>query len=89
MDHVLGTITMVLAITMVVVGVPAQVRKNHKERRCGMPLMLSILVFSVYVSRTLYALSIEAFYIVIPDVIGAVLSAVMLYQHHQFRESKA
>ncbi len=86
MDHLLGTITMVLAITMVVVGVPAQVRKNHKERRCGMPLMLSILVFSVYVSRTLYALSIGAYYIVVPDLIGVVLSAIMLVQHHQFRK---
>lgn len=81
-----GTMTMVLATAMSFVGLPAQIRKNYQEKRCGLPLTMMLLVFGVYTSRIGYALSIKSIFLLIPDTAGAVFSAIILFQYYQYKE---
>lgn len=86
--RILGTVSMVLAVTMVTIGIPLQIRKNYREKRSGQPVMLTLLIFGAYISRLLYAVSIRAWYIAVPDTLGVALSAVMLVQFLQYRSKQ-
>ena len=80
MEQFFGYLTMVLAVTMALVALPAQIMKNHREGRSNIARELAILAFGVYASRAIYGIQIESYFIVVPDTIGALFSGVLLYQ---------
>ena len=80
MEHVIGMITMVLAIAMAVIALPKQIVKNHKDNRVGIDWWLVALALGVYASRAVYGLLIGSYYIMIPDVFGTIFSSILLYQ---------
>ena len=84
-QNLFGSLTTILGIAMVVVGLTAQVRKNFKEKRCGNPLSLAVLAFSVYFSRAIYATIITSYYILIPDVAGVIISLIIIVQYFKYR----
>lgn len=88
MIKTLGVMTMALNIIMVCVGVPAQIIKNHREKKCGNPLVLMILIFAVYSTRSIYTAAIGIWYILIPDVLGTIFSIVIIFQAYHYRSSK-
>ncbi len=88
MQDLFGTMTMIFAIAMVFVGLTAQVIKNAREKRCGNPLTLIVLALAVYLSRTGYAITIESYYILIPDMAGSLLGFISLFQWFYYRNSK-
>lgn len=85
MQQTLGTITMVLAIAMVVWALPKQILKNKRERNCGLALPMIILPLGVYVSRAIYAFSIGAWFILVPDTLGVLFSIILVYQYRSYR----
>ena len=84
-QQIFGTLTLVFGIAMVFIGLTAQVVKNHREKRCGNPLALATLALAVYLSRTAYAVTINSFYILVPDVVGIVLSSIIIFQYYRYR----
>lgn len=84
-----GLATLIFGISMVLLGLTAQVLKNRKEKRCGNPLILALLALSVYISRAIHALTIKSYYIMIPDAIGIMLSVVMVSQFIRYRKRPA
>ncbi|MFA6270676.1 MAG: hypothetical protein WC657_05735 [Candidatus Paceibacterota bacterium] len=71
---------------MIFIGLSAQIRKNKAEGRCGQPFELVLLGFAVFLSRALYALSIGAWFILISDVAGTVLSGIILRQYFKYKK---
>lgn len=86
MSNFLGSLTLLLGIVMVCVGLTRQVIKNHRERRCGIDVWFTLLILLVYISRMSYAFTIHSYYIVIPDAIGTILCTVLLGQFFKFRK---
>lgn len=80
MEHFFGLVTLILGVAMVVIGLPKQILKQHRERRVGVTTILVFLPLGVYVSRSIYALLIDSYYIAIPDVIGIIFSSTLMYQ---------
>jgi hypothetical protein len=85
MENLLGTITMILAITMVVIALPSQIKKNYGEKRCGLAFLMVLLPLGVYASRTCYAVLIKSWYIAIPDSLGVIFSLILLIQFFLYR----
>jgi len=81
-----GYATMFFGISMVLFGLTAQVIKNRKEKQCGNPLVLALLAMMVYISRATRAITIGDLFILIPDVIGVILSLVMIGQFIKYRK---
>ena len=84
-QQIFGTMTLVFGIAMVFIGLTAQAIKNHREKRCGNPLALAALALAVYLSRAAYAITISSFYILVPDVVGIVLSSIIIFQYYHYR----
>ncbi len=90
MKELSGSLTLTFAILMVLIGLTMQIMKNRKEKRCGTSFWLAILTVCVYSCRAWHAVTINDFYIFIPDSIGIVLSSIILYQfihYHKTREA--
>ncbi|NTW30301.1 MAG: hypothetical protein HGB37_02890 [Candidatus Moranbacteria bacterium] len=85
MKDILGTVTMVLAVAMVVIALPKQIRKIAREKKCGLDLSMILLPLGVYMARFCYAVAMESWYILVPDLLGVGFSVKLLLQYHQFK----
>lgn len=81
MEHVFGIVTMILAVSMSVVGLPMQAWKNYREKSCGFSRLLIFLTVGVYTSRLGYGWTIGSYYIMIPDFLGSLFSSVIMTQY--------
>ncbi|MBI2676464.1 MAG: hypothetical protein HYX21_00710 [Candidatus Yanofskybacteria bacterium] len=88
LEHFFGTLTLVFGILLVTVGLTAQVVKNYREKRCGNPILLLILVAFANMSRIGYAVTLGSWYLLIPDVLGSILLVINLYQFFCYRKTK-
>lgn len=85
MEKVFGLLTLVLAVSMVVIALPSQIIKNHKSKKCGLSIWMVILPLSVYVARSVYSLVISSYYIFIPDILGVIFSVILFWQYIKYR----
>jgi energy-coupling factor transporter transmembrane protein EcfT len=86
MESLFGTMTMVLAISMVVIALPSQIVKNSREKKCGLSMWMVLLPLAVYMSRTCYAMQIKSWYIVVPDVLGVIFSIIIFVQFFVYKQ---
>ena len=80
MEHVIGFTTMILAMAIAIIALPAQILKNHREKRVGISWWVIVLAFGVYASRALYGFVIGSYYIMLPDFLGTFFSAILAFQ---------
>lgn len=85
---IFGSLTLVFGIVLVLIGLPAQIRKNYKEKNCGNSAVLFSLVLIVYLFRAVYAITIGSFYIFIPDILGIVFSSCIVFQSFYYRNKR-
>ena len=81
MEQIFGSLTLILAVSMVVIALPSQIIKNYREQKCGLSFLMTALPLSVYVVRACYAVAIKSWYILIPDSLGVLFSVVLVYQY--------
>ena len=87
-EHFFGTLTLVFGILLVTVGLTAQVVKNYREKKCGNPFLLLVLVAFANVSRIGYAVTLGSWFLLIPDVLGSIPLAINLYQFFHYKKTK-
>ncbi len=86
MEQLFGTSTLTLAVIMVIIALPSQIRKNYRDRKCGLSFLMTLLPFGVYASRTCYAATIKSWYIFIPDCFGVIFAAILMFQYFLYRK---
>ena len=80
-QQVLGILTLIFGLSIVFLGLPLQIIKNYKDKRCGVPFLFPILAFGLHLTRGLYAWLISEPYIMIPDIAGLVMNIVLFSQY--------
>lgn len=90
MSELLATTTIILGLSLVFIGLTAQIIKNYNEKRCGNSLILISLAILLYISRTCYAISTDSVSdflpIIIPDIFGIMASGINLGQHFYYKK---
>jgi membrane-associated HD superfamily phosphohydrolase len=84
-QHLFGNFAMLCGLAMVFFGIPSQIIKNRREKRCGVPLASAVLSFFVFLSRICYSMTIKSHYLLIPDSVGIVLAIIVLWQYRKYR----
>ena len=79
LENFFGSLTLLLASAMAVIALPMQALKTYKTRET-VSLWLASLALGVYLSRAAYSWIIGSYFILIPDVLGATFSLVILAQ---------
>lgn len=88
MEDIFGTLTMIFAITLVVIALPSQIRKNMRDKKSGLTFWMIVIPLGMFSMRASYAITIKSWYLVIPDSVGATLWVVILIQYFIYRKSK-
>jgi len=87
MEQIFGSATLILAVSMVVIALPSQIIKNHRDKKCGLSFLMVTLPLSVYISRACYAVTIKSWFILVPDTLGVLFSTILLIQYLKPRKS--
>ncbi len=87
-QQLFGNVAMVFGLAMVFIGIPSQILKNYREKRCGVPITSAALSFCVFLSRICYSTTIKSHYLLIPDSFGIFLAIVILYQYFHYKKKK-
>jgi len=88
LENFWGTVTLVMAMAMIFVGFPSQLIKHYREKRCGLTMPLILIPLSLYFARINYCVLIKSWYILIPDVCGALLMSIGLVQYFLYRRNR-
>lgn len=76
----LGKLTLFCGIGMVLLGFPAQIYANWKASACGIDPVLITVALILYAVRIPYQVSARAWYLLPADVLGLLLSIILVYQ---------
>jgi len=81
MTHIVGQVLQIVAIIMVVWGIPRQIVKQYKDEQFGMDFIFSLIILAVYFFRAWYGILKHDWYLIVPDSIGFFLCAIVSWQY--------
>ena len=74
-----------LALTLV--GIPAQIVKNYKEKQSGQPLLTIVIAIGFYISQIIFFALTQAWLPLISFVIGLIMWSVTLGQYFMYHRN--
>ena len=86
MEALFGVLVSVFSLGLTLVGLPAQIVKNHREKRSGQPLLTIAIALSFYISQIGFFSLIGAYLPLASFVIGFVMWSVLLLQYFLYRD---
>ena len=86
---ILGWIALIITLIYTGLGLPAQIRKNLLTRSTGgLSLFMTVLLFLTFSTWVAYGLVKPDWYIVVPNLTGAVCALVILWQFWRYGTSE-
>lgn len=86
---IIGILTTVLSILVKVVGLPDQIRKNHKRKSTeGVSTSFYILSFLVYMLWTAHGILQNDWVVILGQGLGIITTGVIVYQIFIYRKKK-
>jgi len=77
----LSVLVSVFSLALVLVGIPAQIRKNYREQRSGQPLTTILIALGFYLSSIGFFLLTRAWLPLVSFAVGLVMWGVVLVQY--------
>ncbi len=68
-----------LALTLI--GIPAQIVKNYKEKQSGQPLLTILIAIGFYISQIVFFILTRAYLPLISFIIGLIMWSITLVQY--------
>ncbi|RJQ37156.1 hypothetical protein C4552_01455 [Candidatus Parcubacteria bacterium] len=77
----LGILVSIFALALVLIGVPAQIAKNYREKRSGQPLLTILIAIGFYASQIAFFFATNAYLPLVSFVIGILMWGIVLIQY--------
>lgn len=84
----LSLLITIFSLAVVLIGLPAQVIKNHREKRSGQPVLTLLIMLGFYASQIAFFIVTESYLPLISFVIGMVMWGTLLVQYFIYRRAK-
>jgi len=75
-----------LALTLI--GIPAQIVKNHKEKRSGQPILTILIAIGFYISQIVFFALTHAYLPLISFIIGLAMWSITLIQYFVYHKKQ-
>lgn len=85
---VLSVLITVFSLGLTLIGIPAQILKNHREKRSGQPLITILIALGFYASSIGLFVLTENYLPLIAFCIGFVMWGITLVQYFAYRQPK-
>jgi len=77
---ILSILVSVFSLALVLIGLPAQIIKNHREKRSGQPLTTILIAMGFYLSQIALFYVTDNYFPLISFSIGFVMWGIILVQ---------
>jgi hypothetical protein len=82
---ILSVLVSIFSLALVLVGIPAQIVKNHREKRSGQPLSTILIALGFYASQIGFFLATGAYLPLVSFAIGLIMWGTTLVQYYLYR----
>lgn len=86
---VLSILISVFSLALVLVGIPAQIVKNYREKRSGQPLLTILIALGFYASQIGFFVVTGAYLPLLSFSVGIVMWGIILVQYFLYRKNFA
>jgi len=73
-----------LALTLI--GIPAQIVKNYREKKSGQPLLTIIIAIGFYISQIIFFFLTNAYLPLISFTVGLIMWSITLVQYFIYKK---
>ena len=77
----------ITSLALVLVGIPAQIVKNYREKRSGQPLTTILIALAFYASQIGFFTLTHAYLPLISFTVGIIMWGITLVQYFLYRKS--
>lgn len=75
------------SLALVLIGIPAQIAKNYREKRSGLPLLTILIAIGFYASLIAFFIATAAYVPLISFSIGMAMWGVVFVQYVLYRRN--
>jgi hypothetical protein len=77
---ILSILVSVFSLALTLIGIPAQIAKNYREKRSGQPLLTILIALGFYLSQIAFFSVTHAYLPLISFIIGFIMWSITLVQ---------
>lgn len=77
----------IFSLALVLVGIPAQIAKNYREKRSGQPILTILIALGFYASQIAFFLATGAYLPLISFAVGIVMWGITFIQYFLYRKN--
>ena len=83
----LSILVSIFSLALVLVGIPAQIAKNYREKRSGQPVTTIMIALCFYASQIAFFYFTRALLPLISFSVGIIMWGITLVQHFLYRKN--
>ncbi|MFA5954225.1 MAG: hypothetical protein WC817_01660 [Patescibacteria group bacterium] len=87
LTFLLSILVSIFSLALVLVGIPAQITKNYREKRSGQPLLTIFIALGFYASQIGFFTATGAYLPLISFAVGIVMWGITLIQYFLYRKN--
>lgn len=76
----------IFSLALTLIGIPAQIAKNYREKRSGQPLLTILIALAFYISQIGFFFLTKSYLPLISFIIGFLMWGTTLVQYFLYRE---
>ncbi len=76
----------IFSLALVLVGLPAQIAKNYREKRSGQPLATILIAIGFYASQIVFFILTRAYLPLVSFIVGIIMWGITLAQYFLYRK---
>lgn len=76
----------IFSLALVVIGIPAQIMKNYREKRSGQPELTILIAVGFYASQIAFFIITKSYIPLISFGIGIIMWLIVLYQYLVYKK---
>ncbi|OHA00477.1 MAG: hypothetical protein A3C11_00625 [Candidatus Sungbacteria bacterium RIFCSPHIGHO2_02_FULL_49_12] len=86
LTFILSILVSIFSLALVLIGIPAQISKNYREKRSGQPLLTILIALGFYASQIGFFFLTKAYLPLISFSVGILMWGVTLIQYFLYRK---
>ena len=83
----LSILVSIFSLALVIIGIPAQIVKNYREKRSGQPLLTILIALGFYASQIGFFIVTKAYLPLISFTLGILMWGTTLVQYFIYRKN--
>ena len=84
---ILSILVSMFSLALVLVGIPAQIAKNYREKRSGQPVLTILIALSFYASQIAFFFVTHTYLPLISFVVGIIMWGITLVQYFLYHKN--